>query len=230
MRSAAEESIVSTAPVRPQCRAANSQSRDIPYAVDMPLLVDVVNVLHVTGVLPPELAGPDEVVLAEMVARSRWAQVWVRLICDGGVPGERRPFPNLDIVLRWTGSRSADDVIVETAEQSSFARRITVVSNDRGLLARTKSLGCRALAGERFLERLAADALRAPRREGPAPRGREPRRRSEPRQPPGSSAPPLTGTPSARRDDRAGEPPLSPESVEAWMRTFGFGTSPPSSE
>jgi len=166
----------------------------------MPLLVDVVNVLHVTGVLPPELAGPDETGLAVLVARSRWAGEWVRLVCDGGVPGERRPFPNLDLVLRSTGARSADDVIVEEAQQSSFARRITVVTNDRTLGARVRSLGCRVMSGETFLGRLAIDAHR------PASRA---------------------GSSRARASEGRADPRLSPESVEHWLRTFGFDSSPP---
>lgn len=165
----------------------------------MPLLVDVVNVLHVTGVLPPELAGPDETALAELVIRSRWRRDWVRLVSDGGIPGERIPFSGHDVVLRMTGSRSADDVIVELAERSSFARRITVVSNDRAVIDRTKRFGCRPMSGERFLEHLAFDVRRVRRSSGDA---------------------------SSRTAPRpANNEPLSPESVEAWMREFGFGHS-----
>lgn len=159
----------------------------------MPLLVDAVNVLHVTGVLPPELAGPDETALAELVARSRWKDDWVRLVCDGGVPGEAHPFPSLDIVLIRTGSRAADDVIVALAEKSSFARRIIVVTNDRGLRARVRGFGCRSMSGEHFLERLATDAAR--RRSSPSFDARAPSR---------------------------SDGPLNAESVEAWMRAFGL--------
>jgi len=166
----------------------------------MPLLVDVVNVLHVTGVLPPELAGPDETALAELVARSRWRGDWVRLVCDGGVPGERTPFSSLDIVLRMTGSRSADDVIVELAQHSSFARRITVVSNDRGVIERTGRLGCRPMRAESFLERLATDAKRSSARTRGAVVG---------------------GAGRSQKDE-----PLSPESVDRWMREFGFDQPP----
>lgn len=167
----------------------------------MPLLVDVVNVLHVTGILPPELAGPDEVALAGLIARSRWRTQWIRLVCDGGVPGEQTPFPGLDLVLRHTGARSADDVIVDLAEKSSFARRITVITNDRGLIDRTRRVGCRSMSGESFLERLAIDAKR--------PR-------------------------AAHHDDarsasaRTTDVQLSPDSVDAWMRAFGF--DPPSAK
>lgn len=165
----------------------------------MPLLVDVANVLHVTGVLPPELAGPDEVALADMVARSRWKNDWVRLICDGGVPEEQRPYPSLDIVLCRTGRKSADDVIFEVAAASSFARRIEVVSNDRDVQNRTRRLGCRSKSADSFLQQLADDMQRG---------------RGAPRQ-----------TKGEPRD--AG---LSPESVDAWMKEFGFDSTPPSRE
>lgn len=165
----------------------------------MPLLVDASNVLHVTGVLPPELAGPDELALAELVARSRWGRDFVLVVSDGGVPGDRRPFPALGIVLRSTGARSADEVIVEEAKRSSFARRITVVTNDRALLAATTRLGCRSMSSVDFLSALANDAEK--------PGRAEPRRASLDR--PGAT----------ERLDAA--------SVERWMREFGF--DPPSS-
>ncbi|MBX3356226.1 MAG: NYN domain-containing protein [Phycisphaeraceae bacterium] len=168
----------------------------------MPLLVDVANVLHVTGVLPPEIAGPDEVALAELISRSRWGDHWVRLVCDGGAPGERRPFPNLDISLIHTGRRSADEVIIEIASTSSFARRIDVISNDRRVQSGVRSFGCRIMRGEEFLERLASDVSR---RRGPQ-RGRD-----------GSSG-----------VDRS--VPLAPESVDAWLETFGMNDSPPRKE
>ncbi len=141
----------------------------------MPLVVDASNVLHVTGVLPPELAGPDEVGLADLVARSRWRNDLVRLVCDGGVPGEQQPFPGLRIVIRRCGARSADSVIAEEIEQSSFARRITLVTNDRGLINAVRPFGCRTMSSDRFLEDLASDATmrrgsrprREPRGEGP---------------------------------------------------------------
>jgi len=126
----------------------------------MPLLVDASNVLHVTGVLPPDLAGPDEVGLAGLIAQSRWQRDWVLLVCDGGAPGDRRPFPGLGIVIRATGARSADDCIVEEVRRSSFARRITVVSNDRAVIAATSRLGCRPMTSDAFLQSLADDALK----------------------------------------------------------------------
>ncbi len=47
------------------------------------LLVDTYNVLHVTGVLPPELAGLEPMGLAELIARSRYRAREARLVCDG---------------------------------------------------------------------------------------------------------------------------------------------------
>lgn len=50
------------------------------------LLVDTYNVLHVTGVLPAELAGLEPGGLAALIARSRYRSRGARLICDGTRP------------------------------------------------------------------------------------------------------------------------------------------------
>ena len=49
----------------------------------MPTLVDAYNVLHVVGVLPPELAGIDLEELAALLEGSRFGREEVLLICDG---------------------------------------------------------------------------------------------------------------------------------------------------
>jgi len=139
----------------------------------MPLVVDASNVLHVIGVLPPELAGPDELGLAELVARSRWRSDRVLLVCDGGEAGDRTPYPSLEVIIRHCGAESADSAIVQEIERSSFARRITVVTNDRGLMNRVRPFGCRTMSSDRFLEALARDATM--RRDRPS--SREPRQR-----------------------------------------------------
>ncbi|HMN97297.1 MAG TPA: NYN domain-containing protein [Phycisphaerales bacterium] len=56
----------------------------------MPLIVDTYNVLHVTGVLPPALAGLDVDRLAVLIAQSRyrWETTW--LVCDGARPAAWR--------------------------------------------------------------------------------------------------------------------------------------------
>jgi hypothetical protein len=55
------------------------------------LIVDAYNVLHVTGVLPPELAGLEIEELADLASASRWGRQRIVLVCDGTDPARRRP-------------------------------------------------------------------------------------------------------------------------------------------
>ncbi len=52
----------------------------------MPLVVDAYNVLHVTGVLPPEIAGLDLNGLADLIEASGLAKDEVWIVCDGMKP------------------------------------------------------------------------------------------------------------------------------------------------
>jgi hypothetical protein len=52
----------------------------------MPLILDTYNILHVTGILPPELAGIDLPGLVGLISRSRYGHEAVELICDGAPP------------------------------------------------------------------------------------------------------------------------------------------------
>ncbi len=128
----------------------------------MRLLVDACNVLHVTGVLPPELAVGEPVELAGLVQRSRYARVPVTLVCDGARPGTQPLSHGSRIALHWTGSTTADQVIRELLAASSHARKHLVVSNDRAVQAAARHFGAQALPADRFLAHLAADARRSP--------------------------------------------------------------------
>ena len=129
----------------------------------MRLLVDACNVLHVTGVLPPELAVGEPAELAQLIQRSRYARVPVTLVCDGARPGSQSLSHGGGVTLHWTGSTSADQIIRDTLAASSHARRHLVVSNDRAVQASARHFGAETLAGDRFLAHLAADARRTPR-------------------------------------------------------------------
>lgn len=132
----------------------------------MPLLIDANNVLHVTGVLPPHLAGPDLAGLSALVARSRWRSDGVVFVCDGA------PRPDEDVAaghhrVLWSGpGREADAVIAEQVERSSAPRTLTVVSSDRAVTRHAARRRCRTLTAEDFLARLAEDDEIAGRRVG----------------------------------------------------------------
>ena len=129
----------------------------------MRLLVDACNVLHVTGVLPPELALGEPVELAQLVQRSRYGRVPVTLVCDGARPGAQTLSHDGRIALQWTGSTSADEMIRRALAESSHARKHLVVSSDRAVQATARHFGAQILPSDRFLEHLALDARRTPR-------------------------------------------------------------------
>lgn len=130
------------------------------YAADfVPLIIDTYNVLHVTGVLPPELAVGEPDGLARLIAASRFGSEAVWLVCDGVPRGATRVGR---IVVEGAGpGKSADDHIAAFLDRSSAPRRLTVVSSDRAIRRKASSRGAECLKSEDFLAILAEDARRA---------------------------------------------------------------------
>ena len=136
----------------------------------MPLIIDTYNVLHVTGVLPGELAVGQPEELARLIESSRFAGEAVWLICDGVPRGASRVGR---IVIEGAGPRrKADDHILEIVAKSSAPRRLMVVTSDREIRSKARARGAECVKSEEFLAMLAEDARRArPRRKtGPDPR------------------------------------------------------------
>lgn len=132
----------------------------------MPLLVDTFNVLHVTGVLPPDLAGLDAEGLAALVAETGFRHDGVWLVCDGTPP---RPAPRNrpGVVLTWAGpGQSADALLVRLVDRSTAPRRITVVTDDRAVRRSVKRRGATLWASAHFLARLADSLPRRARHRG----------------------------------------------------------------
>jgi len=138
------------------------------YAAPVPLIIDTYNALHVTGVLPPELAVGDPAGLAALIAGSRFAHEAVWLVCDGVPRGATRAGR---IVIEGAGpGKSADDHIAAFLDRSSAPRRLTVVTSDRAIQRKARSRGADWMKSEEFLALLAEDARRArPSRGRPAP-------------------------------------------------------------
>ncbi len=167
------------------------------------LVVDAYNVLHVTGVLPPELAGLEVHELADLVAGSRWGRHQVALVCDGvrpkpvtargGVEQRKPPSPERlpsGIGVHYAGpGASADALISRMVEESSHPRRMTIVSNDRAVQRSATRRRAAVLSADKWLHQLAMDHGRAPAK----------------------------GRNHVRRDPG----PLSPAQVDAWLRYFG---------
>jgi predicted RNA-binding protein with PIN domain len=128
------------------------------YARRMPLVVDAYNVLHVTGVLPPEIAGLDLDGLADLVETSRIAKDEVWIVCDGLKRAPDGPRRRQRVWFSWAGAGAkADDLIIQLVQRSSSPRRMTVVTSDRAVQRSVKRRGAEVLSSEEFLTRIAAD-------------------------------------------------------------------------
>ncbi len=130
------------------------------------LIVDAYNALHVTGILPPEIAGPEPRDLARLVARSRYGGRLCWLVCDGAPPGSRQsggmirqPAPGVERVeIVYAGpNRDADSLIERLIEQDSAPGKLLVVSSDRRILSAARKRRCAAMPSEAFLSHLAHD-------------------------------------------------------------------------
>ncbi|MBX9738300.1 MAG: NYN domain-containing protein [Phycisphaerales bacterium] len=131
------------------------------------LLIDVSNVLHTTGVLPPEIAGIDVDGLVRLLGISRYAKRRMVLACDGH-PGRGRPAPSgasghaaVEIVYAGTG-RQADDVLIERMNASHHGKHATLVSSDRELISVANRRGLRSLTSASFLLQLSTDHRLSP--------------------------------------------------------------------
>ncbi|MAT81167.1 MAG: hypothetical protein CMJ29_05920 [Phycisphaerae bacterium] len=123
----------------------------------MRLLVDTFNVLHVTGVLPPGLAGPDVAGLAALVASSRWGEAHVALVCDGSPPSGKNPKLPARIRAIYSGTSEADDILERLIQDSSAPGRLLVVSSDRRVRKAARRRGAKNLDASSFLRALLED-------------------------------------------------------------------------
>lgn len=129
----------------------------------MPLLVDAWNVLHQTGVLPPDMAGVGLKGLGRLIQGSRWGSGRVLLVCDGTPKSPHAGLPTGMHVAFSGPDREADDLIEAQISASTAPRLLTVVSSDRRIKAAARKRGCKVLTSSAFLERLVLDAQRPSR-------------------------------------------------------------------
>ncbi len=123
----------------------------------MPLVLDASNILHVTGVLPPELAGPDERGLVDLIRGSRWRGERIWMVCDGGRRATSSEFHD-GAVLHHAGPGSdADTVVAKLIETCSHRNSLIVVTSDRRVAAHARRRDCRTMRSEEFLAALARD-------------------------------------------------------------------------
>ena len=127
----------------------------------MKLLIDTCNVLHRTGVLPPEMAGIDEESLAKLIRGSRYRNHKSILICDGNarsLSGGLRGHSNGLIQFKFSGqAQSADTLILGLVERSNSPKRLIVVSSDREIQVHARRRRCQIIDADRFLSQLTND-------------------------------------------------------------------------
>ncbi len=156
------------------------------------LLIDAYNVLHVSGILPPELAGPDVADLVRLIARSRYADRELTVVCDGVGSKSHGVSLGAARVLFSGTEREADDLIEVLITRFGRGRTLEVVSSDRRLHRAARRGKAGVISAEVFLGHLAEDHRRVTQRDrtgGWAPRA---------------------------------QVPLDRYSVEAWMAEFGL--------
>lgn len=126
------------------------------------LIVDAYNVLHVTGVLAPEHAGPDLIGLAELIAHSRFRELRTTLVCDGDSEERLRLPAGIDVQFAGKGG-DADSLIEVMLAQDSAPRTVRVVSSDRRLRIAARKRRAGWMPSDEFLRCLNLDAGRAAR-------------------------------------------------------------------
>lgn len=138
----------------------------------MPLLIDAYNVLHVVGVLPPDLAGIDLPELADLIVDSRYRRESTILVCDGVEKAHHRvEAPGIHVRFAGPGVK-ADDLIIRLVQRSSAPKRLTIVTSDREIARASRRRRATVMTSELFLHRLSED------RNGPPARGASERRHS----------------------------------------------------
>lgn len=136
----------------------------------MPTLVDAYNVLHVVGVLPPELAGIDLEELAALLEGSRFGREEVLLICDG-IPKPNQVEDGRRVHVRFAGAgTTADELIIRLVRRSSAPRRLTVVTSDREIAQHARRRRAKVLSSGAFLASLVEDHAAKPRADRRSPR------------------------------------------------------------
>ena len=114
------------------------------------IIIDAYNCLHAGSSMPGPWHGFSLRELCRLVER---LDKKIVLVMDGSPkPDEPTNAEFPDITLKYSGRGvSADSVIISMVDQSTGARHITVVSNDRAVKAGAHRGGARTMACEKYL-------------------------------------------------------------------------------
>ena len=124
------------------------------------LIIDAFNVLHTTGVLPPDLADPGVPGLVRLIASSRYASRDLTIVCDGGGAASRSGVRMDRARILYSGiHREADDLIEDLIEVYYRGNPLEIVSSDARLRRAARRRRCASIPSDVFLSHLADDAL-----------------------------------------------------------------------
>lgn len=106
----------------------------------MPIILDGNNLLHRLGKGDRSRDG----VRRQVLEATRYESVSVTVVFDGPAPTGAPPRESLGrVTIVYSGSKSADDVIVGMVPTGPSATQWSVVTDDRGLAVRVKDRGGR---------------------------------------------------------------------------------------
>lgn len=109
----------------------------------MPILIDGNNLMFTL----PQGEQTREAVRRLTLDMTRRERISVTLVFDGPQPGPATGGESLgNVEIRYSGARSADDLIIMILKNSRQAKNWKVVTDDHGLQQRAKYLGAAILA------------------------------------------------------------------------------------
>ncbi len=104
----------------------------------MPIIIDGNNLLHSL----PSHQRSREAVRQTVLDQSRHEKISVTVVFDGPSPSGSPATESLgQVTILYSGQTSADDVIIGKLPSGAAARSWSVVTNDRGLAARSRERG-----------------------------------------------------------------------------------------
>jgi hypothetical protein len=129
----------------------------------MPIVIDGDNLLHVARGALEEAHRGNRAWLCRVLAS--WGDRSGRemtVVFDGvrpANPGDG-PVTEGELLIRYGGTRMADDVIIEMIESSGSPRRLVVVSSDRQIRAAARRRRARSVDSPSFIETVIKDLSR----------------------------------------------------------------------
>ena len=125
----------------------------------MRYLLDAYNIVHITGILPPEWAGIDIKELSKIIKISRFGGYSVTLVCDGTPTKDSQNIEQSNnLTIKFAGGGLlADDLIRKIVSLDSSPKSICVVTDDREIQRDVKKRDCKIMSSSSFLKKITLD-------------------------------------------------------------------------